>query len=86
MKKQLEKSLKFVVAIQVGIIIYMARSNMELKDRIVESADAVSRSTTKIERLKKDTNELTMRNESLEYLLDQCRSQQFTEKDPYFAR
>ena len=86
MRKHLEKSLKFIVAIQAGIIIYLARSNMELKDRIVESADAVSRSTTKIERLKKETSELTMRNESLEYLLDQCRSQQFAEKDPYFVR
>ena len=45
------KFLKAILGVQVAVILYLFWENTTLKEHIIESADAVSKSTKRIERL-----------------------------------
>ena len=64
------KFLKAIIGVQAAVMLYLFWENSTIKEQIVESAVALSRSTKRIERLN-DELEHTKRNLSMcRYTLD----------------
>lgn len=69
------KLLKTILGVQAAVILYLFWENTTLKDQIVESADAVSKSTKRIERLSDEV-------EAARRALSSCRYEVNKYNDP----
>lgn len=69
------KLLKTILGVQAAVILYLFWENTTLKDHIVESADAVSKSTKRIERLSDEV-------EAARRALSSCRYEVNKYNDP----